>query len=65
MICLVEPSGDALHGPEDGLQRSVPHLLRDSIEMMETLSCDLDLIHAATSDVVPQMQPLAMLSVAV
>jgi len=37
---------------EDGLQASVSHLLRELVEMTETLSRDLDLVHATTSDVV-------------
>jgi hypothetical protein len=49
---------------EDGLQRSVAHLLRELVEMTETLSRDLDLVHAAASDVVLETQPLALFSIA-
>ncbi len=49
---------------EDGLQCSVAHLLRELVEMTKTLSRDLDFVHAATSDVVPETHPLALLSIA-
>jgi len=49
--------------PQDGLQRSVSHLLRKLVEMAETLSRDLDLVHAATSHVVLETQPLTLFSV--
>jgi len=48
---------------EDRLQGSVAHLLRESVEMAETLSRDLDLVHPATSDVILETNPLALLSV--
>ncbi len=48
---------------EDGLQGSVAHLLRESIKMAEALSRDLDLVHPATSDVIPEAHPFALLSV--
>jgi hypothetical protein len=41
----------------------VAHLLGESIEMAETLSRDLDLVHPATSDVVAETQTLALFSV--
>jgi len=50
--------------PENGLQRSVPHLLRKSVEMLETLSRDLNLVHPVTSDMVPERHTLALLSLA-
>ena len=49
---------------EDGFQCSVPYLLRKFVEMAETLSRDLNLVHPATSDVVLDPQPLALLSLA-
>jgi hypothetical protein len=48
---------------EDRLQGSVAHLLRELVEMAETLSRDLDLVHPATSDVVAETQTLALFSV--
>jgi hypothetical protein len=60
---LAEPTRVAGDRSEDGLQRSVPYLLREPVEMTETLSRDLDLVHDATSDVVSERQPLALLSV--
>jgi hypothetical protein len=45
------------------LQSSVAHLLRELDEMTETLSRDLDLVHTATSDVIPETDPLALFSV--
>jgi hypothetical protein len=48
---------------EDGLQGSVAHLLRESIEMAEALSRDLDLVHPATSNVVFETHTLAFVSV--
>jgi len=50
--------------PEDGLQCGVAHLLRKLVEMTETLSRDLNLVHPATSDVVLETHSLALLSVA-
>ncbi len=50
--------------PEDRLQCSVAHLLGELVVMTETLSRDLDLVHAATSHVVLETQPLARLTVA-
>ena len=49
--------------PEDRLQCSVAHLFRKSVEMPETLSRDLDLVHRATSDVILETDPLALFSV--
>jgi hypothetical protein len=49
--------------PEDGFQCSVSHLLGKLVEMAETLSGDLDLVHPATSDVVLEAQPLALFGV--
>jgi hypothetical protein len=41
----------------------VAHLLGESIEMAEILSRDLDLVHPATSDVIPETHPLAVLNI--
>jgi hypothetical protein len=49
--------------PEDGLESSVPHPVRELVEVAETLSRDLDLVHAATSNVVPETHPLAPFSI--
>jgi hypothetical protein len=48
---------------EDGFQCSVPYLLRKFVEMAETLSRDLNLVHPATSDVILETDPLALFSV--
>jgi hypothetical protein len=48
---------------EDGLQRGMAHLLRELVEMAEPLSRDLNLVHAATSDVALETHTLALLSV--
>jgi hypothetical protein len=48
---------------EDRLQGSVAHLLGELLEMAETLGCDLDLVHPATSDVILETDPLALFSV--
>ena len=58
-----EPIRIVRNRPEDRLQCSVPYVLRKSIEMTETLSRYLDLVHPATSDVILETQPLAILSV--
>jgi hypothetical protein len=41
----------------------VPHPVRELVEVAETLSRDLDLVHAATSNVVPETHPLAPFSI--
>jgi hypothetical protein len=41
----------------------VPHLVRELVEMTETLSRDLDLVHRAASDVVLETHTLVALSV--
>jgi hypothetical protein len=48
---------------EDRLQSSVAHLLRESIEMTETLSRDLDLVHPATSDVILETHAVTLFSI--
>jgi len=60
---LAEPTRVVSNRPEDGLQRGVAYLLRESIEMTETLSRDLDLVHPAASDVILETDPLALFSV--
>lgn len=60
---LAEPTRSVSDRTEDGLQCGVSHLLREPVEMTETLSRDLDFIHSAASDVVLETQPLALLSV--
>ena len=60
---LAEPVRVLSNRSEDRLQCSVAHLLRKSIEMTETLSRDLDLVHPATSDVVLERHTIASLSV--
>jgi len=60
---LAEPVRVVSDRTENGFQCSVPYLLRKSVEMTETLSRGLNLVHPATSDVVLKTQPLAFLSV--
>jgi hypothetical protein len=48
---------------EDGLQRRVAHLLREFVEMAETLSRNLDLVHPATSDVILQTHAVTFFSI--
>ncbi len=48
---------------EDGLQSSVAHLLEELVEMTKTPSRDLNLVHPATSDVVPETHTLALFSI--
>jgi hypothetical protein len=48
---------------EDGFQCSVPHLLRKFVEMAETLSRDLDLVHPATSDVILETYAVTLFSI--
>jgi hypothetical protein len=60
---LAEPVGVLCDWTEDWLERGMAHLLRKFVEMAETLSRDLDLVHAATSDVILETEPLALFSV--
>jgi hypothetical protein len=60
---LAEPIRVLRDRTEDGLQCRVSHLVRELVEMPETLSRDLDLVHAAASDVVPETHPVALFSV--
>jgi hypothetical protein len=60
---LADPIRVVRNRPEDGLKSSVPHLVRELVETTETLSGDLDLVHAATSDVVLEPHTLALLSI--
>jgi hypothetical protein len=41
----------------------VSHLVREFVETAETLSRDLDFLHPATSNVVPETHPLALFSI--
>jgi len=50
---LAEPARVARKWTEDGLQGSVSHRLGKLVEMAGTLSRNLDLVHTATSEVVP------------
>jgi hypothetical protein len=61
---LAEPVRLLSNRAEDRLQYSVAHLLGESLETTGTLSRDLDLVHPTTSDVVPETQSVAPLSVA-
>jgi hypothetical protein len=61
---LSEPVRVLSDRSEDRLQRSPAHFVRESFERTETLTCDLDLVHSATSDVVPERHTLGLLSVA-
>ena len=60
---LVEPMRVLSNRSEDGLQCGVAHVLRELVEMAETLSRDLDLVHLATSDAIPKTQPIVLRSV--
>jgi hypothetical protein len=60
---LSEPTRVVRNRPEDGFQCSVPHLLRELVEMAKTLSRDLDRVHPTTSDVIRETNPLALLGV--
>ncbi len=61
---FAEPVRILSNRPEYRLQCSMAHLLGESIEMSETLCCDLDFVHPATSDVALEAYPFALLSVA-
>jgi hypothetical protein len=60
---LGEPIRVVRNRPEYGFQCSVSHLVREFVETAETLSRDLDLVHPATSNVVPETHPIALFSI--
>jgi hypothetical protein len=60
---LAEPVRVLGDRTEDGLQRGDTHLLRKLVEMAETLSRDLDLVHSTASGVVSETHPLALFSI--
>jgi hypothetical protein len=60
---LAEPVRVFSDRPENGFQCSASHILRELVEMAETLGCDLDLVHPTTSDVILETDPLALFSV--
>jgi hypothetical protein len=45
------------------MQCSVAHLLRELVEMTETLSRQFDPVHPAASDMILETDPLALFSV--
>ena len=57
---LPEPLGVLGDRPEDGRECGVPNLVRQSVEVAQTLGGDLDLIHEVGSDVVAQAKPFAL-----
>ena len=60
MICSVDALKVVRNRPEDGLQRSISHLLREFVEMTEAFSGDLDLVHSTASGMVPETHPVTL-----
>jgi hypothetical protein len=46
--------------PEDGREGGVPDLVREPVEVAQTLRGDLDPVHEVASDVIAERKPLAL-----
>ena len=57
---LAEPLGVVSDRSQNRLKGSDPYLLRQAVELPETLGGDLDLVQPRPSDLIPKSQPLAL-----